>query len=146
MLSFLNYVFFSKKYSKLEFTLFNYDFVYFFATVAPSQVNISVNPQVLKEGQRVNLTCESGSSNPSAKMTWWKDGLSIPSHSNYTLPGDNRGKRSVSVLMLDLTSELDKAVYTCSANNNAVKKNTHDAITLNVACKHLKINEMQIYS
>lgn len=99
-------------------------------------MNISVNPQVLKEGQRVNLTCESGSSNPTAKMTWWRDGVFVESHFNYTLPGDNGGKRSVSVLTLDLTSALDKAVYTCSANNLPVKKNVHDAITLNVACKH----------
>lgn len=98
-------------------------------------MNITVNPQVLKEGQRVNLTCESSSSNPAAKMSWWKDGVSIPSHSNYTLPGDNRGKRSVSVLMLDLTSDLDKALYTCSAKNSEVKQNAHDAILLEVACK-----------
>lgn len=108
---------------------------YSFFAVAPSFVNITVNPQVLKEGQRVNLTCESGSSNPAAKMSWWKDGVSIPSHSNYTLPGENKGKRSVSVLMLDLTSELDNALYTCSANNLAVKKSIHDGIALQVACK-----------
>ncbi|ODM93893.1 Nephrin [Orchesella cincta] len=107
----------------------------FHVLFAPPNVNITVNPQTLKEGQRVNLTCESGSSNPSAKMTWFKDGVSIPSSSNYTLPGDNRGKRAVSVLMLDLTSELDNALYTCSAQNGAVKKSVHDTITLQVAYK-----------
>jgi hypothetical protein len=96
---------------------------------------VTVKPRKLKEGEKAYLTCESASSNPPAKVSWWRDGMSIPSHSNSSKDGMYGGKKTLTTLELDLTSELDNVVYTCQASNTAVKKSVHDAVTLQVACE-----------
>jgi len=107
--------------------------------VPPRGVSITVRPRRLREGEKGYLTCESGSSNPPAKVSWLRDGMAIPSLGNGSRDGEFGGKRSVTTLELDLTSELDNVVYTCQAYNSAVKKSVHDATTLQVACENIDI-------
>lgn len=106
-----------------------------FLSVPPRTVSINVKPKKLKEGERAYLTCESSSSNPPAKVVWQRNGIHIPAHTNSTKDGVYGGKKTVTTLELNLTSELDNVAYTCQATNSAIKKSVHDGVTLQVLCK-----------
>jgi len=107
----------------------------YMCVVAPSSLKISTRPKELKEGESATLTCETASSNPPAKVTWWRDGISLSSQSNSTKDGKYDGYKTISTLALDLSSELHNAVYTCQATNPLVRRSEHEAVTLSVTCK-----------
>ncbi|CAG7719711.1 unnamed protein product, partial [Allacma fusca] len=95
--------------------------------------NVSIKTEgVLKEGEKINMTCEAAYSNPPAIVSWWRDGISIPAPTNESPDSKFGGKKASTTLELELTSEFDNAVYTCQALNNAIKQSVHDAITLQV--------------
>lgn len=45
--------------------------------VAPETVKIRIEPEELRPGMEATIICDSSSSNPPAKLSWWKDGISI---------------------------------------------------------------------
>lgn len=48
-----------------------------FFAVAPETVKIRIEPEELRPGMEATIICDSSSSNPPAKLSWWKDGISI---------------------------------------------------------------------
>lgn len=51
--------------------------------------------------------------------------------------GLHGGTVSTIELKLNITKELNGAVYTCQAMNEALQRSVHDALTLKVLCKYL---------
>lgn len=49
----------------------------FFTIVAPETVRIHADPEELKPGIEATLICDSSSSNPPARVSWWKDGIPV---------------------------------------------------------------------
>ena len=101
----------------------------------PDHVVIRKDPPELKTGTMATLTCDSSSSNPEAKLSWWREGIPVTGVTNVTKPGLHGGKVSSIVLALDITPELNGIVYTCQATNEALQRSVHDAITLEVLYK-----------
>ncbi|PSN48808.1 hypothetical protein C0J52_25084, partial [Blattella germanica] len=101
----------------------------------PDHVVIRKDPPELKTGTMATLTCDSSSSNPEARLSWWREGIPVTGVTNVTKPGLHGGKVSSIVLALDITPELNGIVYTCQATNEALQRSVHDAITLEVLYK-----------
>ncbi len=100
-------------------------------------MSINPKPKKFKEGEKGYLTCESTSSNPPAKVAFLKDAQEVSAHLNQTIKdGKHGGKKTSITLELDLTSDLDGALYTCEANNAAIKQSLHNTMTLEVNCKY----------
>ena len=111
-----------------------------YITVSPTTVNISFRPKKLKEGEKAYLTCESTSSNPPARVSFLKESQDISAHLNQTYKdGKHGGKKTSVTLELDLTSDLNGAMYTCEGNNNAIKQSVHNSLVLDVQCKSYKL-------
>ena len=87
----------------LEYLLFSKDMLFIYLLVRP-EVVISVAPNLIKEGNSVNLTCEVVAGRPEPQITWLK---------NTTLKGN-----SLSLLFTEITKE-DEGWYTCEAKNAA---------------------------
>lgn len=111
-------------------------FLFIFA-VAPDHVKIRKDPSELKPNEQAILTCDSSSSNPPARLSWWREGIPVQGLYNTTKPGLHGGKISTIELKLNITEELNGIVYTCQATNEALKRSVHDAITLQVLCKSI---------
>lgn len=103
--------------------------------VPPESVDIQVKPKRLKDGDEATLVCQSGSSNPPAIISWWKDGLLIPSISNGTLPGEHAGKKSINVLKIIVSPEDNNATYICKANNEWILRTAQESVVLQVRRK-----------
>ena len=99
----------------------------------PSSVKIRLLPDVPKAGRNVTLVCETTSSNPPAKVTWWHNGerltASAPAEE---MEGRFFGTVTTSELVIEATARHHGAVVTCEAANEAADKRVHDAITLGV--------------
>jgi len=109
----------------------------------PSAVTISVDPATAKAGEKANLTCKSGSSNPTASIVWRKVVKNIKSST--VLPGVTEhpsescefgGNCTTNRLEINVTRELDGAVYVCEATNEELRESVHNAKTLSVHCKY----------
>ncbi|XP_027053754.1 neural cell adhesion molecule 2-like, partial [Pocillopora damicornis] len=87
----------------LEYLLFFKDLLFIYLLVRP-KVDISVEPDRIKEGKSVNLTCKVEAGRPEPQITWLK---------NTTLKGN-----SLSLFFTEITKE-DEGLYTCRANNEA---------------------------
>ena len=87
----------------LEYLLFSKDLLFIYLLVRP-EVVISVAPNLIKEGNSVNLTCEVVAGRPEPQITWLK---------NTTVKGN-----SLSLLFTEITKE-DEGWYTCEAKNEA---------------------------
>lgn len=98
-------------------------------------MKIRRDPPVLKPNEQAVLTCDSSSSNPPARLSWWREGIPVQGLYNTTKPGLHGGKISTIELKLNITEELNGIVYTCQATNEALKRSVHDAVTLQVLCK-----------
>lgn len=46
-----------------------------FLAVPPDTVRVIATPAVAAEGDRVNISCVTASSNPASAITWWRDGV-----------------------------------------------------------------------
>ncbi|XP_049818879.1 nephrin isoform X2 [Aethina tumida] len=101
----------------------------------PDHVKISKQPQDLKPNEEATLICDSSSSNPPAKLAWWREGIPVPGLFNSTKPGLHGGTVSSIELKLNISEQLNGIVYTCSARNEALERSVHDAITLEVLYK-----------
>lgn len=98
-------------------------------------MKIRKEPAELKPNQEATLTCDSSSSNPPAKLSWWREGIPVQGLFNTSKPGLHGGKVSSIELKLNITEQLNGIVYTCQATNEALQRSVHDAITLQVLCK-----------
>lgn len=108
---------------------------FFVCLVAPEHVKIRKEPTDLKPNEEATLICDSSSSNPPAKLSWWKEGIPVPGLSNTSKAGLHGGKVSSIELKLNITEQMNGIVYTCQAMNEALQRSVHDAITLQVLCE-----------
>ncbi|XP_054737166.1 nephrin isoform X2 [Anastrepha obliqua] len=99
---------------------------------APETVKIRVEPEELKPGVEVTIVCDSSSSNPPAKLTWWKDGIPIDGINNSSKPGLWGGTVSTLEFKVNVSQEMNGVVYTCQSANEALQRSVHEAICLNV--------------
>ena len=106
--------------------------------VPPKSLEISLNPEVVKAGQLVTITCRSSSSNPASVLSWWKGGDKVVG----VIDGGNAsaehgGLSTESRLELTPTVEDHGAIYSCRATNTVLEQAVSDAVTLNVLCEYL---------
>ncbi|KAL3284555.1 hypothetical protein HHI36_018712 [Cryptolaemus montrouzieri] len=101
----------------------------------PETVRIRQDPPELKPNQQATLTCDSSSSNPPAKLSWWREGIPVQGVFNTSKPGLHGGTVSTIELKLNVTEQLNGIVYTCQATNEKLERSVHDAITLQVLYK-----------
>lgn len=111
----------------------------FLLLVAPETVKIRKDPAELKPNEDATLTCDSSSSNPPAKLSWWREGIPVQGLPNTIKPGLHGGKVSSIELKLNVTEQLNGIVYTCQATNDALERSVHDAITLQILCKFFRL-------
>ncbi|CAG0880471.1 unnamed protein product, partial [Darwinula stevensoni] len=116
----------------------------------PSDVTIEMKPdQKLRAGKTASLTCTSEESNPTAVMTWFQNGVRIPTITasagsggdtaavveEEEIPGRHGGNKTRQVLRLPLTSEHDDGEITCQATNTRLRLSIHDVLLLSVRYK-----------
>lgn len=112
--------------------------IYYF-TVLPDHLNVKHDPSHLKPGVQATLTCESTSSNPAVKMSWWHNGVQVNEGINsYTKPGLHGGKLSTIQLTVNVTADTDGSVYMCQGANSQLGKSINKDITLDVHRKWLE--------
>ena len=102
----------------------------------PAGVKITVSPEKPKAGKKAVLTCESGSSNPTASIVWRYKGQRLTGSDELVKAGDFGGNITVNLLEIDVTPEHQGAVYICEAKNLELQQSVHDAETLSVKCKY----------
>lgn len=115
---------------------------FFEKIVAPETVKIRIEPDELKPGADASLFCDSSSSNPPAKITWWRDGIPVEGSTNSSKQGLWGGIVSSSELKVNVTQEMNGVVYTCQSTNDALVRSVHEAVNLQVLCKILKSNKI----
>ncbi|RWS14166.1 nephrin-like protein, partial [Dinothrombium tinctorium] len=106
----------------------------------PTGVTIQMKPKVPKAGSKVDLICETGSSNPESEITWWRNGFPVAGRRDGVFTAPYGGTASRNILSLNVTSEDNGAIYSCQATNQALGQSVHDAITLNVLYKPEFVN------
>ncbi|XP_037827212.1 nephrin isoform X2 [Lucilia sericata] len=99
---------------------------------APETVKIRIEPEELKPGIEATIICDSSSSNPPAKLSWWKDGIPIEGINNTSKPGLWGGTVSTLEFKVNITQEMNGIVYTCQSANEALQRSVHEAISLDV--------------
>ncbi|XP_065366924.1 nephrin isoform X1 [Calliphora vicina] len=99
---------------------------------APETVKIRIEPEELKPGVEATIICDSSSSNPPAKLSWWKDGIPIEGINNTSKPGLWGGTVSTLEFKVNITQEMNGIVYTCQSANEALQRSVHEAISLDV--------------
>ncbi|CAH0718626.1 unnamed protein product, partial [Brenthis ino] len=99
---------------------------------APEAVKVRAQPEELKPGIEATLFCDAASSNPPATLSWWRDGIPVQGLPMQLKKGLHGGTVSTIELKLNITKELNGAVYTCQAMNEALQRSVHDALTLKV--------------
>lgn len=101
----------------------------------PESVKISVDPDVPKAGKKAVLTCESGSSNPTANITWrYKDKV-LAGVDTDVRPGEYGGNVTINILEIEVKPEDDGEVFICEAINSELQESVHNAKTLSVKFK-----------
>lgn len=103
--------------------------------VPAENVKIRVEPDGLVPGVEAVLTCDSSSSNPPAKVSWWLDGIPVESFNESSQPGLWGGTVASLEFRVNVTQDMDGSVYTCQSHNEALKRSVHEAIALRVLCK-----------
>ncbi|XP_017836908.1 nephrin isoform X1 [Drosophila busckii] len=99
---------------------------------APETVKIRIEPEELRPGMEATVICDSSSSNPPAKLSWWKDGIAIEGINNTSKAGLWGGMVSTLEFRVNITQEMNGVVYTCQSANEALQRSVHEAISLNV--------------
>ncbi|XP_030388023.1 nephrin, partial [Scaptodrosophila lebanonensis] len=99
---------------------------------APETVKIRIEPEELRPGMEATIICDSSSSNPPAKLSWWKDGIPIEGINNTSKPGLWSGTVSTLEFKVNITQEMNGVVYTCQSANEALQRSVHEAISLDV--------------
>ncbi|XP_073965682.1 nephrin adhesion molecule sticks and stones isoform X2 [Choristoneura fumiferana] len=99
---------------------------------APEAVKVRTEPEELKPGIEATLFCDSASSNPPASLSWWRDGIPVQGSTMQLKKGLHGGTVSTIELKLNITKDMNGAVYTCQAMNEALQRSVHDASALKV--------------
>ncbi|XP_017027881.1 nephrin isoform X3 [Drosophila kikkawai] len=99
---------------------------------APETVKIRIEPEELRPGMEATIICDSSSSNPPAKLSWWKDGIPIEGINNTSKPGLWGGTVSTLEFRVNITQEMNGQVYTCQSANEALQRSVHEAVSLDV--------------
>lgn len=99
---------------------------------APEAVKVHVEPEELKVGTEATLFCDAASSNPPAALSWWRDGIPVQGQPMQLKKGLHGGTVTTIELKLNITKDLNGAVYTCQAMNEALQRSVHDALALKV--------------
>ncbi|XP_038217035.1 nephrin isoform X2 [Zerene cesonia] len=99
---------------------------------APEAVKVRAEPEELRPGIEGTLYCDAASSNPPATLSWWRDGIPVQSQPMKMKKGLHGGTVSTIELKLNISKDLNGAVYTCQAMNEAIQRSVHDALTLKV--------------
>ncbi|XP_055619098.1 nephrin isoform X2 [Toxorhynchites rutilus septentrionalis] len=99
---------------------------------APETVKITIDPPELKPGVEATLICDSSSSNPPAKISWWRDGIAVQGINNSSKPGLWGGTVSSLELKVNITQDMNGNVYTCQSSNEALQRSVHEAVNLQV--------------
>ncbi|KAL0810554.1 hypothetical protein ABMA28_010674 [Loxostege sticticalis] len=99
---------------------------------APETVKVRAVPEELKPGIEATLYCDAASSNPPATLSWWRDGIPVQGSPMQLKKGLHGGTVSTIDLKLNITKDLNGAVYTCQAMNEALQRSVHDALSLKV--------------
>ncbi|SPP75591.1 blast:Nephrin [Drosophila guanche] len=98
----------------------------------PETVKISVAPKNLVPGIRAKLICDSSSSNPPAKISWWKDGIPVEGLNLANKPGLWGGSVSTLEMYVNITQDLDGIIYTCQSHNEVLQRSVHETISLDI--------------
>ncbi|KAL4706177.1 hypothetical protein ACJJTC_015045, partial [Scirpophaga incertulas] len=99
---------------------------------APEAVKVRSEPAELKPGTEATLFCDAASSNPPATLSWWRDGIPVQGQPMQLKKGLHGGTVSTIELKLNISKDLNGAVYTCQATNEALQRSVHDALSLKV--------------
>lgn len=99
-------------------------------------MKIHLKPDELVPGIEATIICESSSSNPPAKISWWKDGIPVIGENGTSISGLWGGTVSSLDLKVNITQDMNGVVYTCQSNNEALQRSVHEAVTLQVLCKY----------
>ncbi|CAK1549333.1 unnamed protein product [Leptosia nina] len=99
---------------------------------APEAVKVRAEPDELRPGIEATLFCDAASSNPPATLSWWRDGIPVQGLPMKMKKGLHGGTVSTIELKLTISKDLNGAVYTCQAMNEAIQRSVHDALTLKV--------------
>lgn len=124
--------------SIFRFILF-FIIIYIFITVPPETVRIRQQPLELKPNEEATLICDSSSSNPPAKLSWWREGIPVQGYQNLSKQGLHGGTVSTIELKVNVSEEMNGIQYACQAQNEALQRSAHDSITLQVLCKYFII-------
>ncbi|XP_054709011.1 nephrin-like [Uloborus diversus] len=82
---------------------------------------------------QVRLTCWSGSSNPTARIFWWKNNsLLKQQYQTQTTDSAHGGSSTRSQINVPLTSKDDSSRFTCEAKNDAFQRSVQEHATLRV--------------
>ena len=101
----------------------------------PSFVTITSDPVEPKAGQKAILTCESGSSNPTARIVWRYKNKHYNGNIIDVKEGEYGGNITTNRLELQIKPEDHGAIIICEAINDELQESTHNAQTLSVKCK-----------
>ncbi|KAM3955389.1 LOW QUALITY PROTEIN: sticks and stones [Aphomia sociella] len=99
---------------------------------APEVVKVRAEPDTLTPGNQATLFCDAASSNPPATLSWWRDGIPIKGLPVQMKNGLHGGMASTVELKVNITKDLNGAVFTCQAKNDVLQRSVHDALALKV--------------
>ena len=101
----------------------------------PPEVTITVDPEEPKAGDKAILTCESGSSNPTARIVWRFKNVERPGLQTSVKKGEYGGNITTNSLEIQIEPEDHGAIVICEAINEDLTESVHNAKTLSVKCK-----------
>lgn len=101
----------------------------------PAFVKISVEPETPKAGKKAHLTCESGSSNPTARIVWRFKDQHFAGMDASVKKGEYGGSLTTNMLEIEVKPEDHGEVFICEAINDELQESVHNAKTLSVKCK-----------
>lgn len=93
-------------------------------------------------GAEATLICDSSSSNPPAKLSWWRDGIPVEGLNNASKAGLWGGVVSSMNFKVNVTQEMNGIIYTCQSINEALQRSVHEAVTLQVLCKCISMESI----
>ena len=105
----------------------------------PAFVKIKSEPEEPKAGQKAILTCESGSSNPTAKIRWRYKNKPYAGIDSSIKKGEYGGNITTNMLEIEIKPEDHGAVIICEAVNEELGESVHNAKTLSVKCKFFRL-------
>jgi len=91
----------------------------FIVIVPPGPPRVTTSNPVAKEGEMFHLTCASEGGSPDPVIQWYRDGVLLQGK---VTPGKSRDTPTTNVLSVKPTINDDRALYTCTAWNRAIRE------------------------